>query len=77
MTERALSEKLCEIACKMNEWIDSVPELSDLANELHTLSEEKFTPGSTSWSDLKAKKGQTSKKKPRYLNNPNNRELPF
>lgn len=65
MTDRNLSEKLCAIACSLNELSEGDQhqsvyrrELVRLADELHTLSNEKFTPGTTSWSELSKQAGK-------------------
>lgn len=80
MTNRELSEKLYKLACQLEEIVDgnisntsSKRIITCVADELHDLSNENYTPGSTSWNDLKPNK--PSKKQP-YTNTAG-KKLPF
>lgn len=63
MTNNELSEKLCKIACKIDDmalgaYTDAERKriLTLLAGELHQLSNEKFAPSaSIGWADIKPK----------------------
>lgn len=73
MTNRQLSERLCDLGCRLDSLSDGDQDILAIANELHALSNETFTPG-TSWTDLKRVPGQPTRKL-KYVNN--NREIPF
>lgn len=82
MTDRELSKKLCKLACELNELSEGNQsnseyqrKLTQIADELHELSNEKFSPGSTSWSELK-KQADKPSGKPKYVNQ-QGREMPF
>lgn len=54
MTERELSERLCSLGCRLEEMAESDNEdLLEIAKELHNLSNEKYSPGTSTWTDLK------------------------
>lgn len=79
MTERELSEKLDTLATRLEELrynfsgdLEKKAELQAIVVELRTLSNQKYTPGNTSWSDLK----QAAKPKKNYTDN-RGRDLPF
>lgn len=75
MTNRELSEKLDSLATRIEESLklqDPSKRLFEIAAELRALSNEKYTPGNTSWSDLK----QAAKPKKNYTDN-RGRDLPF
>lgn len=63
LTNNQLSEKLCKLACKIDDmalgdYTDSERKriLTLIAAELHDISNEKFAPTSgTSWADIKPK----------------------
>lgn len=82
MTKRELSEKLCELACELDDLSDGNQSNADyrraliqIAAELHDLSNNNFTPGHTSWADVK-KQANAPTRKPKYVNT-HGRELPF
>lgn len=69
MTERDLSQRLEELAIKIEEIADSdLPnwpfELQTVAIELRKLSNEKYTVGHTSWEDVKKVAKNPTKKFP-------------
>lgn len=86
MTNRELSEKLYELGSKLEQIAegdhtrsDSKRILFEIADELHALSNEKYTPGHTSWADLKGqvpKKPNQPSKTMKYTNK-TGRQLPF
>lgn len=76
MTERELSEKLSELAGRIESNLENLEgrppaaiweHLLNVAKELRSLSNEKYTPGSVTWDDVK----KTT------LNQPNTRRFPF
>lgn len=77
MTNRELSEKLCKMACQLNELSaeGSTSEMKRvlilLAGELHDLSNENYTPSTPTWDSIKPKT-----KKPTYTNT-SGRKMPF
>lgn len=79
MTNRELSEKLCQLGCKIEEMakgLCTTEALEQIANELHALSDENYTPH-TPWSELKKQVTLPTKQK-RYYDKANpSRELPF
>jgi len=71
MTERELSQKLEEIAGRIEEVIGwdgtlfaSQEALFEISKELRCLSNQKYTAGSLSWDDLKTNAKPTKKKFP-------------
>lgn len=76
MTERELSEKLSELAGRIESNLENLEgrppaavwsNLLDVAKELRQLSNKKYAPGSVTWDDVK----KTA------LNQPNTRRFPF
>lgn len=69
MTERELSQKLEELAGKIEEVADSddpnwFRELREIAKELRRLSNQKYVPGSVSWDDIKTTAKSTKNRFP-------------
>lgn len=85
MTQRELSEKLYKLATEIESIVEgnvsntaSKRVLSLIADELHELSSENYTPGSTSWADLNVKsRGASTKSKKQPYANKAGRPLPF
>lgn len=76
-TERDLSERLDELATLLESIVDSDSPQTvwEVAQELRKLSNEKYTPGSVSWADVKKQVNLTSTKK--VYRDASNREMPF
>ena len=75
LTDRELSERLSALAGKIEEIVNELgeaPGLLEVIDELRKLSNEKYTPGHTSWADLK-KKVQSTKRTYRQ----GEKEMPF
>lgn len=78
MTNRELSEKLCKLACQMNDLSaeGSTSEMKRvlilMAEELHVLSNENYTPSTPTWDSIKPK---TAKKT--TFTNTTGRKMPF
>jgi hypothetical protein len=61
MTERELSQKLEELATRLESEPD---DFMDIAAELRKLSALKYTPGHTSWDDVKKQAKPTKSRFP-------------
>lgn len=80
LTNKELSTRLCELACKLEEANDSDhPDafrvVREVTQELHVLANEKYEPGHQTWADLKAQVPSASKKKKFY--DSRGQETPF
>lgn len=80
MTNRELSEKLYSLARQLEEIASgnvanttARRTISEISDELYELSDEKYSPGSTSWNDIKPPK---KAKKQSYINTAG-KKLPF
>ena len=76
MTDRELSERLCALACELELIADGSEVLSDMARELHELSNVKYSPHAV-WADVKKQvEHRSTSKKKRYYDELR-KELPF
>lgn len=53
MTNRELAERLCSLGCQLDDIANGDSLLLAIAKELHTLSNENYTPKTSTWADIK------------------------
>lgn len=81
MTDRELSEKLCTLGCILKEMADfpqtDSQALLEIANELHDLSNENYSPHAV-WREIKKQvKKSASTNRKRYYDQSTGKESPF